>query len=78
MYYGKIGTGVLGKAGVLISNIILIGSSIVLLLLGVFTNTQHCQLHKYWQQRLYYVKTKKSSDKMLLPVRIEPGPLINL
>ena len=29
-------------------------------------------------QRLYYVKTKKSSDKLLPPVRIYPRPLTNL
>ena len=33
---------------------------------------------KYWHQNLYYVKTKKSNDKMLLPAGIEPGLLINL
>ena len=32
---------------------------------------------QYWNFCLYYVKTKKSSDKMLPPVGIEPGPLIN-
>ena len=31
---------------------------------------------QYWRQRLYYVKTKKSSDKMLSPVGIEPESLI--
>ena len=31
-----------------------------------------------WHQRLYYVKTKKSSDKMLPPVRIDPRPLMSL
>ena len=29
-----------------------------------------------WHQRLYYVKTEKSSDKMLPTVRIDPRPLI--
>ena len=36
-----------------------------------FTYAQKCQ---YWYFRLYYMKTKNSSDKMLPPVGIEPRP----
>ena len=36
------------------------------------------QTHDIGNNRLNYVKTKKSSDKMLSTVRIEPRPLTNL
>ena len=36
----------------------------------------HKHMCQYWHLRLYYVKTKKSSDKMLPLVGIEPRPLI--
>ena len=39
--------------------------------LGFFTYPQKCQL---WHFCLSYMKTKKSSNKMLPPVGIEPRP----
>ena len=48
----------------------------ILLLLSMLSSYEkhECQ---YWHQKLYYVKTKKSSNNVT-PVGIEPGSLINL
>ena len=39
--------------------------------IGFFKYAQKCQL---WHFRLHYMKTKKTSNKMLPPVGIEPRP----
>ena len=43
----------------------------------VFRNAQEWQYCQYWHQRLYYVKTKKSSDKCYPTEYWTTGPLMN-
>ena len=41
-----------------------------------FTNPQNFTHWQYWHQRLYYVKTKNSGNKMYPQWGLNPGPLI--